>query len=418
MHQTYYACLGALLLAFCPAYWYYAASAETIIPGVALSIIPFYFLLIFRNKQTAVYLLIAAFLHATAVLMRQDNLLLILPFSLFIVLLGSSRRWKNLFLYLVVVLVCTGVGYYLAFRMVAGRTDSGEHFFRWTLQYVQEPSWGLWAHLGARGIKITIVRFLQSIGITSLYCGSLVATESIPARIVSVSSILSLVICSITAIFTWSAVRNCKTMERTLRAIILVSVVWVIIREAFYLWWVPETVFSWSVGSMMPFWLLICLAAMQNKRKIAAAGIALLTAAVFFQGALLTYYASQQTRIKRLSFFKTFSGENDFLFVRDLYDYEIATYFGRYGAEYIPPGWNEITRYLREERIGKQITHAVQRGGAAYLLSAPGDNCAHLDGVKTPVKEIGNVRLFPRVCTTGAEVTVWEVRKKNGRTPQ
>jgi len=366
------ALLASTALAFCRGYWYYSAAAETIVPGVAMSIISFYFLIAVVERPSRLRIVFLGFVNALAILMRQDNFLLLIPFSYLILASMPEGGMKTLAYYWLPFMAATTATYAAVFLLGAGGQSSLSGFYSWCTLYNQHPGWGDFQNVGMNGLTVGLVRFFQSVGLGGLANVPLISSVPIPPRLQHFSVFTSYPLAGallLILILSSAGSKNAGSSKKNLATMLFV---WIITRELFYLWWLPEVALSWSVGSMVPFWALVGLSLGKMEkttmRKAMAPLACAMACAVFLSGALTIACAARHDYYKRLAFYNCFSREGDLVLVREFHDYPLLTYFGGREAVILDYGYGLTERSLSPSYLDAIINNALKDGRKVILM--------------------------------------------------
>lgn len=232
------AALGALLLGASYAYWYYAGEVEVYTIAAVFLIGALGLLLALIRCPTPRLALSLGLIQGLAVLFHQTNVLLTAP-ALAALTLGlrrahspaaSRRALKVLLAYAAPLALIVG-GAYLGVGLGVSGLRSWEAFYRWVANYVTIGYWG-----GAvDGAKL--VQLGQGLARSVAQPGG--------------AAIGLVMLCAL--------VMNVRRLGAAQRGTLVVTLTWLAVYGAFFLWWEPDNIEFW-IASLPPFYLMVALA--------------------------------------------------------------------------------------------------------------------------------------------------------------
>ena len=236
------AALGALLLGASYAYWYYAVEVEVYTIAALFLIAALWLMLELARRPAPLLALGLGAIQGLAVLFHQTNVLLSLPA---LVALGLGLRAAAatgarpriapalLLAYTAPLALLVG-GAYLWVGLGVSGFRSWEELFRWAAGYTTTGYWGgpldgARLELLGQGLARTIAR--------------------------SGGALIGLALLATLAL-------NARRLARAPRGTLAVTLTWLAVYGAFFVWWEPENIEFW-IASLPPFYLLVVLAACQ-----------------------------------------------------------------------------------------------------------------------------------------------------------
>lgn len=233
------AALGALLLGASYAYWYYAVEVEVYTIAALFLIAALWLMLELAQRPTPRLALGLGAIQGLAVLFHQTNVLLSLPA---LVALGMGlraapatdahpRTGPALLAYVAPLALLVG-GAYLWVGLGVSGFRSWEALFRWAAGYTTTGYWG-----GAvDGARLALL-------------GEGLAGTIAPDG----GALIGLALLATLAL-------NARRLARAPRGALAISLTWLAVYGAFFIWWEPENIEFW-IASLPPFYLLVVLAA-------------------------------------------------------------------------------------------------------------------------------------------------------------
>ncbi|MCX7790762.1 MAG: DUF2723 domain-containing protein [Chloroflexaceae bacterium] len=233
------AALGALLLGASYAYWYYAVEVEVYTIAALFLIAALWLMLELARRPAPLLALGLGAIQGLAVLFHQTNVLLSLPA---LVALGMGLRaapatdarpqtGPALLAYAAPLALLVG-GAYLWVGLGVSGFRSWEALFRWAAGYTTTGYWG-GAVDGAR---------------LALLGRGLARTIAHPGgALIGLALLATLLL-------------NARRLARAPRGALAISLTWLAVYGAFFIWWEPENIEFW-IASLPPFYLLVVLAA-------------------------------------------------------------------------------------------------------------------------------------------------------------
>lgn len=234
------AVLGALLLGASYAYWYYAVEVEVYTIAVLFLIAALWLMLELAQRPALRLALGLGAIQGLAVLFHQTNVLLSLPA---LMALGTGLRAASatgarprtgpaLLLAYAAPLALLVSGAYLWVGLGVSGFRSWEAFFRWAAGYTTTGYWG-----GAvDGARLALL-------------GQGLARTIAPDG----GALIGLALLATLAL-------NARRLARAPRGALAMTLTWLAVYGAFFVWWEPENIEFW-IASLPPFYLLVVLAA-------------------------------------------------------------------------------------------------------------------------------------------------------------
>ncbi len=235
------AALGALLLGGSYAYWYYAVEVEVYTIAALFLIAALWLMLELAQRPAQLPAAGLGLIQGLAILFHQTNVLLSFP-ALVSLWLGlqttppaaSTRRRAApvlLLAYATPLALVVG-GAYLWVGLGVSGFRSWEALFRWAAGYTTTGYWG-----GAvDGTRLALLG--QGLADTIARPGG---------------ALIGLVLLATLAL-------NLRRLRRAPRGVLSITLTWLAVYGAFFIWWEPENIEFW-IASLPPFYLLVVLAA-------------------------------------------------------------------------------------------------------------------------------------------------------------
>jgi len=374
------ACI-AVGLGLSRGYWFFSASAETIIPGAVPSIFFFYFLfLIFEGPRTSLFFWLAI-VTACGMMVRQDNFLLMLVVLICLPFLEKGKRFRWSITYAATTCIIAGGAQLVCYRLSAPEAFSWSGFLFWSTQRAHYSHWCSLYNLRFPGLKIAFWRFIHALGYGTVNQLDRIRPESLTKGIVSASMVTNafMIVLSIIAVLT--LMPALRAAVRKYRLHFLACLSWVAIREIFLTWYVPEYIMAFSVGSLIPIAILMGLWFSEAlDRGMPRIGIATLMAGLTFcsvlSGILTIIPFSRPTFYADLERFERFTEPGDMIFVREMYHYPLLTYLGKRQVAILDYYYDEDFRSLDKQRIIPMMQRTFSEGKRVYLIPS-GDSPFH-----------------------------------------
>ncbi len=187
--------------------------------------------------------LAAGAILATAVLYHQSSVLFALPLCAFCVAARGRAGWRDAAVVTGVGALLTLGGYVAAFLAVDGHGGIAG-FVNWLFSYatMPVPAWGSFAHFGAAGWR-------------DLLRSQAADLTGVPARL------SPLIVAAMALAMLALAIWNAAALRRPdpARPLRLLALGWLVVHDAFFLWWLPSDV-DFFVVSLAPLVLLAALA--------------------------------------------------------------------------------------------------------------------------------------------------------------
>jgi len=369
--DEYVAAFSALLLAFCRGYWFYAALAETIVPGGSGSLVCFYLLTRLANAVAMRGVLWLGICSGLAIFIRQDNALFVIPCASFICIQDVPQRRKAALVYCLVAVGLAAMVYLTMYVIYPKGEMSIKGLYSWVTLYHAHPNWGAWHNISWEGVKVGLARICGSMGIGALDRIQCISLDPIPRPLLRLSEWISLGEASILLLIALCTVPQCARRGTGIWHGSAFCITWLAVREGFYLCWMHAQVFSWSVGSMVPIWALagICVAECSLwHRRFWRAMLCVLGALVFSASVLMIKCGSADVYYERMLFYNSFSAPGDFIIVREFHDLGLLSYQGRRGAALVDyyKGYKE--RSLVPETLSEEIGSTLKAGRSVFLV--------------------------------------------------
>jgi hypothetical protein len=234
------AALGALLLGASYAYWYYTVEVEVYTIAALFLIAALRLMLELAQRPTPRLALGLGAIQGLAILFHQTNVLLSLP-ALAALGMGlratpatGARPWTGLALLLAYAAppaLLVG-GAYLWVGLGVSGFRSWEALFRWAAGYTTTGYWG-----GAvDGARLALLG--QGLARTIADDGG---------ALIGLALLATLVL-------------NARRLAHAPRGALAITLTWLAVYGAFFVWWEPENIEFW-IASLPPFYLLVVLAA-------------------------------------------------------------------------------------------------------------------------------------------------------------